>query len=74
MTPGQKEIARYTLKLQKLNMLQLVQLFKRLSRAVHDVNKRNQDIEAPLGLVDLDTVQSWRACLAERQANPAHNQ
>ena len=73
MTPGQKEIARYTLKLQKLNMLQLVQLFKRLSRAVHGVNKRNPDIETPLGLVDLDTVQAWRSCLAELQYRRNNN-
>ena len=67
MTPGQKEISRYTLKLQKLNMTQLVQLFKRLSRAVHNVNKRNPDVETPLSLIDLDTVQIWRAVLAELQ-------
>ena len=54
-------------------MIQLVQLFKRLSRAVHDVNKRNQDIEAPLSLIDLDTVQAWRAVLAELQYRRNNN-
>ena len=48
-------------------MAQLVQLFKRLSRAVHNVNKRNPDAETPLSLIDLDTVQIWRAVLAELQ-------
>ena len=67
MTAGQKAISKYTLKLQKLSMSQLVQLFKRLSRAVHGVNTRNPDVETPLSLVDLDTVQTWRACLAELQ-------
>lgn len=67
MTEGQKRIASFTLKLQKLNMIQLVTLFKRLSRAVHHVNIANPDVEAPLSIADLDTVQTWRAVLAELQ-------
>jgi hypothetical protein len=67
MTTGQKAIAAFTLRLQKLNMIQLVKLFKRLSRAVHRVNVANPDVETPLSIADLDTVQTWRACLAELQ-------
>lgn len=67
MTTGQKAIAVFTLRLQKLNMQQLVTLFKRLSRAVHGVNKANPDVETPLSIADLDTVQTWRAVLAELQ-------